>query len=824
MDGLRNDLRHAVRALARNPGFTVVAVLTLGLGIGANTGIFSLVDATLLHPLSGLTEPDRLVSIHSTTADRPYRATNYADYVDLRRDTRTLTGLAAHASFDLSLSAGGGNARVEGTAASRNYFQVLGVDPARGRAFTDGDGAVAEVVISHRLWRRFFAGEPPVIGRDVKINSVSFTIVGVAPRGFRGTDLSADPAIWIPLDMIDRITSGFWATFDLTDYDAQRYSGRRINFLDLIGRLAPHTSIAAARAELTANARRLEERFPQTNDGVLLTVVPANVDAASLTRRDELGRFTSLLSMVAGLALLIACANLANLLLARATHRSREIAIRLALGARRARLIRQLLTESMLLALLGAGLGLVLAWWLIDLLGAMELPGGIAVGSLHSGLNPVVLGVTLATAVASALAFGLVPALQTTAGGPASALRERAAGTSRAAARLRAGLVAAQVAICVVLLIGAGLFLRSLHSGLSTDLGFASDDLLTASIDLGTQGYDEADARAFYTELLSRIESLPSVRSASLTSAPFGRRAFGVSDIELPGAEVPPGDEAVRKHLNFTAPRYARTMGLTILRGRDFEARDMLEGAPSVAIVSDAMADRYWPNQNPIGKRFRFAPSGSYFEVVGVVEDVAHEGLRGDGGIIYIYLPGAYEKVDEVSLVVRTASDPGSLAGPIREQVHALDPDLPLFDVMTMSERVASLLGPQRMGSILLACFGVLALVLTTVGIYGVVAYSVGQRTREIGIRIALGAARREVLTRFLLTGSRPAFAGLALGVLATLPLARLASAFLYGVTPTDMATYAGTAALLGGIAILAAYVPARRAASLDPAEALRDE
>jgi hypothetical protein len=289
-----------------------------------------------------------------------------------------------------------------------------------------------------------------------------------------------------------------------------------------------------------------------------------------------------------------------------------------------------------------------------------------------------------------------------------------------------------------------------------------------------------------------------------------------VSEIELAGAEVPPGDEAVRKHLNFTGPRYAQTMGLTVVRGRDFEARDMLEGAPSVAIVSDAMADRYWPNQNPIGKRFRFAPSGSYFEVVGVVEDAVHEGLRGEERFIYIYLPGAYEKVEEISLVVRATSDPATLAGPLREQVHALDPDLPLFGVMTMSERVASLLGPQRMGSILLVAFGFLALVLATVGIYGVVAYSAGRRAREIGIRMALGAARHEVLTRFLLVGSRPALAGLALGLLAAVLLARLASAFLYGVTPT--------AALLGGIAILAAYLPARRAASLDPADALRNE
>lgn len=827
MDGFKNDLRYALRVLSRSPGFTAVAVLTLGLGIGANTGIFSLVDATLLHPLSGLTEPDRLVSVYSATPDRPYRATNYADYVDLARGSTTLTGLAAHASFDLSLSADGRNARVEGAAASRNYFRVLGVEPARGRAFMSRapEDAAAEAVISNRLWRQLFAGDPRVIGRDVKVNGNSFTIVGIAPRKFRGTDLSADPAIWIPLDMADRIASGFWATFDLTDYDAQRFTRRRrINFLSLIGRLAPDASIAAARAELSAMARRLEEAFPETNDGVSLTVVPANADAAPLASRDELTRFATLLCAVVGLALLIACANLANLLLARATGRSREIAIRLALGARRARLIRQLLTESMLLALLGAGFGLVLAWWLLDLLGPMRLPGGIAVASLDRGLNPVILGVTLATAVASALAFGLVPALQSTAGGPASALRERAAGASRGAARLRAGLVAAQVAVCVVLLIGAGLFLRSLHSGLSTDLRVASEDLLTASIDLGAQGYDEADARAFYPELLSRIESLPGVRSASLTSAPFGRRAFGVSDIELEGAEVPPGDEAVRKHLNFTGPRYARTMALTVVRGRDFDEPDMLEGAPSVAIVSEAMADRYWPNQNPIGKRFRFAPSGSYFEVVGVVEDAVYEDLRGDEDFIYVYLSGAYEKVDEMSLVVRTAGDPGSLAGPIREQVRALDPDLPLFGVMTMSERIASLLGPQRMGSLLLICFGVLAAVLATVGIYGVVAYSVGRRTREIGIRMALGARRHDVLARALLMGSRPALAGLALGLAAASLLARLASAFLYGVAPTDMTTYAATAALLGVIAILAAYVPARRAASIDPAEALRHE
>lgn len=826
MDTLKYDLRYALRALSRSPGFTAVAVLTLGLGIGANTGIFSLVDATLLHPLSGLTDPDRLVSVYSATPDHPYRATNYADYIDLARASRTLTGLAAHAPFDLSLSAEGRNARVEGAVASRNYFQVLGVEPIRGRAFTSGasDPPAAEAVISHRLWRQLFAGDPQVIGRDVKINGVSFTIVGIAPSGFRGTDLSSNPLVWIPLEMVDHVTSGFWATFELTDYDAQRFGGRRINFLNLIGRLAPEASIAEARAELTATARRLEEAFPETNDGVSVALVPGNANAAPLASRAELARFTALLCAVVGLALLIACANLANLLLARATGRSREIAIRLALGARRARLIRQLLTESMLLALLGAGLGLVLAWWLLDLLGAMELPGGITVGSLDSGLDPVVLGVTLATAVVSALAFGLVPALQTTAGGPAEALRERAAGASRGAARLRAGLVAAQVAVSVVLLIGAGLFLRSLQAGLSTDLKYASQDLLTASIDLGAQGYEETDARAFYPELLERIESLPGVRSASLTSAPFGRRAFGVSDIELEGAETPPGDELVRKHLNFTGPRFARTMGLTVVRGRDFEERDMLEGAPSVTIVSDAMADRYWPNQNPIGKRFRFAPSGSYFEVVGVVENAVHEGLRGDEDFIYVYLPSAYEKVDEMSLVVRTAGDPASLAGPIREHVRALDPDLPLFDVMTMSERVASLLGPQRMGSLLLICFGVLAVVLATVGIYGVVAYSVGRRTREIGIRIALGARRRDVLTRALVTGSRPALAGLALGLAAASLLARTASTFLYGVAPTDIPTYAVTAALLGVIAVLAAYVPARRAASIDPAEALRQE
>lgn len=826
METLRRDLRYTLRGLSRSPGFTAVALLTLALGIGANSAIFSLVHATLLDPLPHVPEPDRLVAVFSEEEGRPFRPTNYADYVDLARRTHTLSDLAAHAAFELSVTVDGLGDRVEGVVASSNYFDVLRIDAVDGRTFrtvADDTEDNLEAVISYGLRQRLFDQDREVIGKIIRINAQPFTVVGVAPRGFRGTDLSVDPAIWIPLQTMSRVTSGFWATFDLTDYDAQRFTGRRISWLGMIGRLAPAVDIETVRNELQASARQLAQAFPETNQGQRFNVVPARTNATPLASRGSLTSFAALISIVVALALLIACANLANLLLARATGRSREIAVRRALGARRSVLIRQLLTESLTLSLVGGGLGLFFAIWLLDLLGGLRLPGDISIASLGGGLRPSVLAVTFAVALLTGITFGLVPAFRGTSRGPAEALRDRAAGMSAGGTRLRAGLVVIQVALCTVLLIGAGLFLRSLHNGLTTDLGVAREELLTVSLDLGAQGYDGEAARSFYSRMLSRIETLPGVRSATLTSAPFGERAFGVSHIELADGDTPPGDEQVRKHLNFTGPSYAETMGLRLLRGRDFEERDMSEGASSVSIVSQAMADRYWPNQNPIGKRFRFAPSGSYIEIVGVVSDALHEALGARNDLIYIYLPDAYERVDETTLVVRAAErEPASLASLVRSEIRAIDPRLPLFELGTVDDRVASQLGPQRMGSILLGSFSGLTLLLASLGIYGIVALAVGRRTREIGIRIALGARHRDVFASALKTGLGPALIGLAAGVGIALILTRLTSAFLYGVTSTDPITYLTTATLLVGIAGLATYLPGRRAARIDPALALR--
>ncbi|MEJ7576814.1 MAG: ABC transporter permease [Pyrinomonadaceae bacterium] len=811
MNSLWQDIRFAARMLVRSPMFTVVAVLSLALGIGANTAIYSIVRAVLLSPLP-VEKPEHLVVFSSGVISHPA-------YTDFRDRNNVLTGLAAYAPRELSMSRDGRPELVTGGIVTGNYFSVLGVQTVVGRAFLSEEdqplSAQRVAVISHALWQRSFGGDSEVAGKTFVLNDQTFTVVGVAPQGFKGVRLSESLDLWIPVADLSQVMTGERARLN---------NQRSWDWLSAVGRLKKDVSIEQAGAELNIIASGLEQAYPtETPTKFNVALAPVATAATGVKARKEVVRFIAILFAVVGMALAIACANVANLLLARATGRRKEIAVRLALGASRARIIRQLLTESLLLSALGGAIGLLVALWAADVLAAYELPGRIAIRNLNLGLDSAMLGYTLLVSLVTGVLFGLIPALQASKPDLVSTIKDQGSSRTFARSGLRDAFLVLQIALCLVLLIGAGLFVKSLRTALAIDPGFETEKVALASVNLGLQRYTQARAGEFRRQVIERVERLPGVVSASWTNSPPVAPDFSrVESMSIEGYE-PQASEKLQAEVNNVGVNYFQTIGVTFARGRDFDNRDR-EGAPLVAVINETFARRYWSDADPIGKSISFGKDQR--TVIGVVKDSKYHSLSEDA-LPFVYLPLAQAgsaMLDSTTLLVHTAGVPGGVLASVRSEINSLDANLPLFNVKTMNEHLGDALMVQRFGSTLLGFFSLLTLALASVGIYGVVSYSVSQRTREIGVRMALGANRSAILKLMLWRGTLPVVVGIGVGLGTALILTRAVHSFLYGVSTTDAATFISAALLLGVVALVACYIPARRATKVDPMVALRHE
>ncbi|NIR43365.1 MAG: ABC transporter permease [Gemmatimonadetes bacterium] len=815
MESIWQDVRFGVRKLARNPAFAAITVLTLALGIGANTAIFSVVYDVLLRPLP-FEDPDRLVMVweHAIERNRTQNVVSPANYLEWKDQNRVFEDMAAMFSRGAVLSGPDGPQRIQASLVQPGYFEILGVDAALGRVFTPEEGVEGNdrvTVLSHGLWQRRFGGDPEIIGRTVTVEGIEHTVVGVAPAGFEGIRFRPQAAAFRS-DWLQ--AQDLWVPLTLGE-DARSSYGRS---LFVLARLAPDVSLEQAQAEMKTIAGRLEEAH-DFNAGWTANVVPLHSQVVGNAR-------PALLILVAavGLVLLIACANVANLLLAHASARGREIAVRGALGAGRRRLLRQMITESLILALAGAAVGVVFAVWGIEALVALS-PGDIP-RLENVGLSWPVLAFTAGVALVAALLSGVVPALQASRTDLQAPLREGGrGGTELSGRRARRGLVVTEMALAVVLLIGAGLIMRSFWALWQVDPGFQAERLISAQVTLRGSDYTGMRGRAeFADRLLERVRGLPGVESAATTVArPLGGglapgTSFWPTDRPTPS----PGDRPTAD-IRMISPEYFRTMGIPLLRGREFDSRDGPD-SPPVIIINRTAAATHWPDQDPIGKRMVVRMGDETpREIVGVVGDVRHSEL-GVAPRAKIYFPHTQLNFPWMDIMVRTASDPATLVPALRREVQALDPNLPVYSVKRMNAVVSESVAHERFSTLLMAGFAFVALVLAAVGIYGVMAYSVNQRTQEIGVRIALGAESGKVLTLVVREGMSLALLGVAIGLAVGFGLARLLSSQLYQISAADPFTFSAVALILALTALLACWFPAWRAARTDPVDALRYE
>ncbi len=815
MDGVLQDFRHATRLLVKSPGFVVVAALVLGLGVGANTAIFTIVNGFFLRPLP-VEDPGRLVWLTtlSPNASRPQNL-SYPDYLDARDHNEAFTGLLAYADIPVALAGGERPERVRGQMVSGNYFAVLGVKAALGRAFGPEEdrtpGAAPVVVMSHAFWKRHFSSDPGLVGRSVNLNGQAFMVVGIAPASFTGTEAEYATDLWVPFAMHDQAMPGS------TSLLAQRNAA----WVRVMGRLRPGVTLAQARARLTSLAARDGQAERNQGEKVQVQVTRAG-GAVHPSIAGEVMSIAAMLMAITALVLLIACANVANLLLARAAARMQEFGIRLALGATRARLVRQLLIENLLVSLLGGAVGFLMVLWGTDLLRLFaEIPDDIAAAMAPDFR---VFTFALGLAVASGVLFGLIPALHASRRDPAPVLKNDGADRGSGRTRMQRLLVVVQVSLSMVLLVSAGLFLRSLGKASRVDPGFDVGHGLTMSFDLNLQGYSREKSLAFYQLLLERVEALPGVDSASLASlAPLSGRMVGMQlTPEAAEGEAPAG---LMVFVNAVYPGYFRTLRTPVLRGRDFTSGDAA-GAPGVAIINEACARRLWPDQEPLGKRISFdGPAGPYLQIIGVAKDAKYDELTEvPRPFVYLAHLQSPELLSEVALLVRAGKSPSQVLAPVQHELRSLSADLPIYGAATFETTLRLRADKQRGMTKMLSLFGTLALLLASVGLYGVVAFSVARRTREIGIRMVLGARRTDILSMLVGEGMRLTLWGVGLGLALSAALTRALSSMLFGVTPADVATFAGVSLLLGAMGAVASALPARRAARLEPMRALRDE
>jgi putative ABC transport system permease protein len=823
METLLQDLRHAWRLLARRPAFTAVAIASLALGIGANATVFRLVDALLLRPLP-VADPAHLVAIF--TVDQRNGSLNpsaHLNWQDLRGENRSFSAVLGYDFEKVNVSLGSEPTPVDALMVSGNYFDALGIHAAAGRTFApedDREGAGRAVaVVSHRFWSEQLGGDRAALGRKLTINNHPFVVIGILPARFDGTDVGIRYDLFVPM-AVNRVLRPDPAT--------NWYGKRRGLTIAALGRLKPGVSLAQAEAEMAALSSRLERDYPKENHGRSFKLLPLAQAAINPAVRGAVVTGSAVVLTIVGLVLLIACANVANLLLARAAARRKEMAVRISLGAPRGRIVRQLLTESLLLAVLGGVAGLLLAGWADRALGvvlrSVHLPFATAALDLRMDLR--VLAFTFALSLVTGLLFGLVPALQTSRPEMVTALKNQAVPLARAAGRrfgLRDLLVAIQVALSLVALIAAGLFLRSLGEARRTDPGIAVDRLLRVHFNLGPQGYDQERGQLFVRSLVDRLATLPGggVASAAVMAAGPLEPPAVIRSIFIEGRERE-NEGGIAVQVNAVTPSTCATLGVPIVRGRALSPADR-EGAPLVAVINQLMADRLFPKGDAVGQRFQIFGSTKKIEVVGVAKNLKYNSVDEDPQpYIYVSLDQFY--TGNLALLVRANGDPAALLPQVEREIRALDRQLPLADAATLSRVFAESLWAPRVIAALLGVFGALALVLATVGIYGIMSFSVAQRAREIGVRMTLGAEPRRVLALVLSQGMVVVAIGLAAGLVGAYAVTRLAAGLLFGVSPTDPLAFGATALLLALVALIATLVPARRATAVDPVLVLREE
>jgi len=811
---LARDLLYALRGFRNNPTFTAVAVASLALGIGLNTAIFNLVSAVLLQPLP-VRDPARLVSVFTSDRINPGLLYNsYPNYEDYRDRNSVFSGLALYTPIQATLTGEGEPGEAPGQIVSGNYFDVLGVKPVLGRTFLPEEdrvaGAQAVVVISYAFWTRRFAASRSAIGATLGLNNRRYTIVGVAPKGFHGPSALVSADLWVPMAMYPQM-------FSMADW----VNYRKALLFSVAGRLKDGVGRRQAEDNMKTLAAQLAREFPDDNQGRTVTLLPLGDSVIQPNSRGGFVLVGSVALGVSGLVLLIACANVANLLLVRAAGRRKEMALRLALGVGRGRLIRQLIAESALLSIAGGAAALVLARWGRNLLWTYR-PPWILSGDAFLGFDGRVLGFTLAIAALATLVFGLAPAMSATRANLATELRERRSPWTRVGHRVnvRSLLVMVQVALSVVALTGAGLFLRSLRNAQAVDPGFDAAHMATVALSLKTRGFSEAQGRQFYARVLDRAKSLPGVAAATLAfNAPF--TLYRARSLSIEGQETGAGPGAVAP-IDMVEPGYFQTLRIPLLQGRAFTGSDS-EAAPRVAVVNETMARHFWNGKNPIGARLRFYGETTPVEIVGVVRDITYQS-PGEAPRLMVYLCLWQYYSPAVTLWVRTTGEPEAMLSAVRREVQSLDRDVLLSDLQTAMQVSYESLWAPRLGAMLFMAFGALAGLLTVVGLYGVISYSVGQRTRELGIRMALGAQPGTVLWQVLAEGMILVFWGLVLGLVAAVTVAGVLNSLLFGVSARDPLTLVVVAAVLLATALAACAAPALRATRIDPMVALRDE
>ena len=809
MQTLIQDLRYGARMLAKKPGFTLIAVITLALGIGANTAIFSVVNAVLLKPLS-YTEPDRIVQVFAIFpadgSDPEIKTVSWPDFVDIKAQGQSFSDMAVIDGTSLNLTSGNEAERMRVGLVSASLFPMLGVNPALGRSFLDEEdqpNGAPVIVLSYGLWQRRFGGSSSIIGQTITLSRNDYMVVGVMPRGFKmPSDLSGgNTDVWMPV----------------APFAFKRSRGQ--HRFEAYARLKPEATLESAREELSAIAGHLEQQYQSTNKEKGAGLMPLG----ELVVRDSRKMLFVLLGAV-GFVLAVACANVANLMLARAASRSREIAIRTTLGAGRWRIIRQLLTESMLLALVGGLAGLLLALWGTDAVVALH-PGGLPRLD-EVKMDGQVLGFTLLVSLFTGLLSGLAPALQASKFDQVTAMKEggtQSAG-SRSSRRLRNLLVMAETALAVVLVVGAGLLIKSFWRLQQVDAGIKTDHLLTLQVSLPRNDYPEAgQKRIFFEQLLERAAAIPGVQSVGASHILPLSGGYSCDSFMRDDRPLPPDDRPCAE-IRLVTPDYFRTLGIGLTRGRAFTERDN-SGAGQVVMINEAMAEKFWPGEDPIGKRLT-PDSGTIVsrEIVGIVRDVKHFGLDTEAKPEY-YIPYQQDPWSSaLTIAMRTTADPASLSQAVRSEVRSLDKNLPVTNLRTMQELVERSVAEPRFRTLLLSVFAGVALLLSVLGIYGVMSWSVAQRTREVGVRMALGAAPADILRLLVGQGMIVAVVGVSLGVSAALMLTRVLASFLFEVNATDLMTFAIVSVLLLTAALLACYVPARRATKIDPMVALSYE